>query len=47
MSYDDIKELVIADSLEKLQSAASALDSLVNELISKLSFVYSGLLKVT
>lgn len=47
MSYDDIKELVIADSLEKLQSAASALDSLVNELISNLSFVYSGLLKVT
>jgi len=47
MSYDDIKELVISDSLEKFQSAASALDSLVNELISNLSLVYSGLLKVT
>lgn len=47
MSYDDIKELVIADALEKLQSAASALDGLVTELINSLSFVYSGLLKGT
>jgi len=45
MSYDEIKELVIADSLEKFQSASSVLDGMVTELINSLSFVYSGLLK--
>jgi hypothetical protein len=47
MSYDEIKEIVIADSLEKFQSASSVLDGLVTELINSLSFVYSGLLKGT
>lgn len=47
MSYDEIKELVIADSLEKFKSTSSVLDGLVTELINSLSFVYFGLLKDT
>lgn len=43
MSYDEIKELVIADSLEKFQSTSSVLDGMVTELINSLSFVYSSL----
>jgi hypothetical protein len=47
MSYDEIKDLVIADSLEQFKSISSILDGLVTELINSLSFVYSGLLKGT
>jgi len=47
MSYDEIKDLVIADSLEQFKKVSSALDGLVAELINSLSFVYSGLLKGT
>lgn len=43
MSYDEIKELVIADSLEKFKSTSSVLDGLVTELINSLSFAYSNL----
>lgn len=45
MSYDEIKKLVISDSLEQFQSVSSVMDGLVKELIDSLSFVYSGLLK--
>lgn len=45
MSYDEIKDLVIADSLEQFKSIPLILDGLVTELINSLSFVYSGLLK--
>lgn len=47
MSYDEIKDLVIADSLEQFKSIPLILDGLVAELINSLSFVYSGLLKGT
>jgi hypothetical protein len=47
MSYDEIKDLVIADSLEQFKSIPLILDGLVSELINSLSFVYSGLLKGT
>lgn len=47
MSYDEIKDLVIADSLEQFKSIPLILDGLVSELINSLSFVYSGLLKDT
>jgi hypothetical protein len=47
MSYGEIRDLVIADSLEQFKSVSSILDGLVTELINSLSFVYSGLLKST
>lgn len=47
MSYDEIKDLVITDSLEQFKSVSLILNGLVAELINSLSFVYSGLLKVT
>lgn len=47
MSYDEIKDLVISDSLEQFKSIPLILDGLVSELINSLSFVYSGLLKGT
>lgn len=46
-SYDEIKDVVIADSIEQLQGTSLALDALVEELINSLSFVYAGLLKVS
>lgn len=46
MSYDEIKDVVIADSIEQLQEVSLALDALVEALINSFSFVYSGLLKV-
>jgi hypothetical protein len=45
MSYDEIKELVIEDSLEQFKVVLSKMDGLVKELIDSLSFIYSGLLK--
>ena len=47
MSYDELKELVISESVEQFKSIASEMDALVKELIDSLSFVYSGLLKST
>ena len=47
MSYDEIKELVIAESVEQFKSISSEMDVLVKELIDSLSFVYSGLLQST
>ncbi|MFS1931979.1 Cthe_2314 family HEPN domain-containing protein [Vibrio splendidus] len=47
MSYDEIKGLVIAESVEKFKDISVEMDSLVKELIDSLSFVYSGLLKST
>ena len=46
MSYDEIKDVVIVDSLEQFKSVAAVLDELVVELINSLSFVYSELIKV-
>jgi len=45
MSYDEIKNVVIADSLERFKSVTADLDKLVTELIESLSFVYSGIIK--
>lgn len=45
MPYDEIKKLVIAESLEKFESVSLEMDGLVTELINSLSFVYSDLLK--
>jgi hypothetical protein len=47
MSYDEIKEVVIDESLEQYQSVLSVMDSLVKDLIDNLSFVYNGLLQST
>lgn len=47
MSYDEIKELVIAESVDQFNSISSEMDTLVKELIDSLSFVYSGLLEST
>lgn len=47
MSFDEIKELAISDSLVQFQSVASVLNGLVTELIDSLSFVYCNLLKST
>ncbi len=44
MSYDEIKDIVVANSLEQFKSVAIALDKLVAELIDSLSFVYSGII---
>jgi hypothetical protein len=45
MSYDKIKDVVIADSIERIQEVSLALDASVEALINSFSFVYSGLLK--
>lgn len=47
MSYDEIKELVIDDSLDQFERVLLIMDGLVKELIDSLSFVYSSLLKST
>lgn len=45
LPYEKIKELVIADSLDKFQNTSSNLNNLVTELINSLSFVYNDLFK--
>ncbi|MBX8515467.1 hypothetical protein K5D69_12265 [Pseudomonas cichorii] len=45
ISYDELKNLVITESLDGFKSISSTLDAMVSELIDSLSFVYSGLLK--
>lgn len=47
MSYGEIRDLVITESLEQFNSVTLILDGLVTELINSLSFVYNGLLKGT
>lgn len=47
VSYDELKDFVIMDSLEQFKAVALSLDELVTELINSLSFVYSGLLKLS
>lgn len=45
MSYDEIKDQVIQDSVIRFQILYSTLDSLVTELINSFSFVYDELFK--
>lgn len=45
MSYEEIKDLVIADSLNEFESVLSTLDDLVTALINSFSFIYTGLTK--
>ncbi|WP_136477127.1 Cthe_2314 family HEPN domain-containing protein [Pseudomonas sp. DG56-2] len=43
MSYEDIKGLVITDSLKEFENVLSTLDGLVTDLINSFSFIYTGL----
>jgi len=45
MSYEEIKNIVIAESIESFAEVISTMDNLVKELIDSLSFVYTGLLE--
>jgi hypothetical protein len=47
MSYDEIKEVVIDESIEQYENVLPVIDNLVKELIDSLSSVYSGLLQST
>jgi len=47
MSYDEIKDVVIEESIEQYEKVLPEIDNLVKELIDSLSFVYTGLLKIT
>ncbi|NOI53484.1 hypothetical protein F0248_10380 [Vibrio crassostreae] len=44
MTYDQIKDVVIEESIGQYESVLPVMDSLVKELIESLSFVYDGLL---
>tara|TARA_B110000211_G_C14040065_1_gene536364 strand:+ start:853 stop:1593 length:741 start_codon:yes stop_codon:yes gene_type:complete len=45
MTYDEIKNVVIEESIEQYENVLPLIDNLVKELIDSLSFVYTGLLK--
>ncbi|OCH19261.1 Cthe_2314 family HEPN domain-containing protein [Aliivibrio logei] len=47
MSLEEIKDVVIKDSIYQFQKVSSAMDQLVTDLIESLSFVYNGLLERT
>lgn len=46
MSYDQIKDAVIGESIDKFETVLPIIDNLVKELIDSLSFVYDGLLQM-
>ncbi|MDP2523834.1 Cthe_2314 family HEPN domain-containing protein [Neptunomonas phycophila] len=46
MTYDQIKDVVIEESINQYESVLPVMDSLVKELIESLSFVYDGLLEM-
>ncbi|WP_292949425.1 MULTISPECIES: Cthe_2314 family HEPN domain-containing protein [unclassified Neptuniibacter] len=47
ISYDEIKDVVIDESIEQYEKVLLTIDNLVKELIDSLSFVYVDLLKST
>lgn len=46
MSYDQIKDAVIDESIDKFETVLPIIDDLVEKLIESLSFVYDGLLEM-
>lgn len=46
MSYEQIKDAVIGESIDKFETVLPIIDNLVKELIDSLSFVYDGLLQM-
>ncbi|MFZ8142773.1 Cthe_2314 family HEPN domain-containing protein [Alteromonas macleodii] len=46
MSYDQIKDAVIDESIDKFETVLPVIDNLVEKLIDSLSFVYDGLLQL-
>lgn len=46
MTYDQIKDAVIGESIDKFETVLPIIDDLVKELIESLAFVYDGLLQV-
>ena len=47
MSHEEIKNIVISDAIEPFTKVVDTMNNLVKELIENLSFVYTGLLKIT
>lgn len=46
MSYEQIKDVVISESIDQFETALPIMDGLVKDLIESLSFVYDGLLQM-